>query len=75
MEEHIERIPHNLDDTRFGEKKKAKTMNLTYLHMDKSEEERHVSPNASHGNYIVVHTGSTYRESTVVVKVRAQAKN
>ena len=43
-------------------------MNLTYPHMDKSEEERHVSPNASHGNYIVVHTGSTYRESTVVVR-------
>ena len=73
MEEHIERIPHNLDDTRFGDynlnsQKKAKTMNLTYPHMDKSEEERHASPNASHGNYIVVHTGSTYRESTVVVR-------
>ena len=36
--------------------------------MDSSEEERHVSPNASHGNYIVVHTGSTYREKTVPVR-------
>lgn len=43
-------------------------MTLTYLRMDSSEEERHVSPNASHGNYIAVHTGSTYREKTVTVR-------
>lgn len=35
--------------------------------MDSSEEDKHVSPNASHRKYIVVHTGSTYKESTVAV--------
>ena len=67
MVEQIERILHNLEE-KICYEKRVKTTNFSYHHMDISDEKRHVSPNASHGNYIVVHTGSIYRERTVAVR-------
>jgi hypothetical protein len=75
VEEQIEMILHNLNEKKdIYRGKKVKTMNLTYLDMDSSEEERHVSPNASHRNHIVVHTGSTYRDRTVAVRSDLKSK-
>lgn len=41
--------------------------------MGSSEEERRVSPNASHEDYIDVHRGSTYKERTVAVRLELKS--